>query len=68
MKCRECIYMSDFGNGLYRCTNHDSTNYMIYTIYTGVYCEDECADGEYLSNKNRRAKHDESGSSQDYKK
>lgn len=45
MKCRECIYMDDFGDGLYRCTNHDSIN---YTIYTGLCCEDECDDGEYL--------------------
>ena len=45
MKCRDCIYMEDFGDGLHRCTNHDSTNYM---TYTGVCCEDDCADGEPL--------------------
>jgi hypothetical protein len=45
MKCRECAYMSEFEDGLYRCTNHDSTNYM---MYTGICCEDECEDGDYL--------------------
>ena len=45
MKCRECTFMSDFGDGLYRCTNHDSIHYM---EYTGAYCGDECDDGEYL--------------------
>lgn len=45
MKCRECVFMGDFGGGLYRCTNHDSDNYM---TYTGVCCEDECEDGERL--------------------
>lgn len=46
MKCRECTFMSDFGDGLYRCTNHDSIHYM---EYTGVCCEDECPDGEPLN-------------------
>jgi len=41
MKCRECTFMSDFGDGLYRCTNHDSVMYM---TYTGICCEDECPD------------------------
>lgn len=44
MKCRECKYMDEFEDGLYRCTNHDSINYM---IYTGICCEDDCEDGEY---------------------
>lgn len=42
MKCRECKYMDEFEDGLYRCTNHDSINYM---IYTGLCCEDDCEDG-----------------------
>ena len=45
MKCYECIYMENFGEGFYRCTNHDSTNYM---TETGICCEDECDDGERL--------------------
>ena len=45
MKCRECTFMSDFEDGLCRCTNPDSIQYM---EYTGVCCEDECYDGEYL--------------------
>ena len=45
MKCRECKFMDYFGGGLYRCTNHDSQNYM---CYTGLCCEDECEDGELL--------------------
>ena len=54
MKCRECIYrsdfgkciyMGDFGNGLDRCTNRDS---MMYMEYAGVCYEDECPDEEPL--------------------
>lgn len=45
MKCRECKYMEDFGEGFYRCTNHDSENYM---TETGLCCEDDCDDGELL--------------------
>ena len=43
MKCRECKFMDDFGDGLYRCLNHDSQNYM---CYTGICCEDDCSDGK----------------------
>ena len=46
--CRECIFNSDFGNGLYRCTNHDSIHYM---EYTDACCGDECNDGEYLASQ-----------------
>lgn len=45
MKCRECTFMGDFEGGLYRCTNPDSENYM---VFTGVCNEDECDDGDYL--------------------
>lgn len=45
MKCRECVFMNDSGGGLYRCANPNSENYM---IYTGLCCEDECDDGDYL--------------------
>ena len=47
MKCYECIYMENFGEGFYRCTNHDSMNYM---METGICCEDDCDDGERLCN------------------
>lgn len=46
MKCRECVFMDDFGEGYYRCTNHDSVNYM---TETGLCCEDECDDGKYFA-------------------
>lgn len=49
MKCRECTFMSELEDGVYRCTNNDSTNYM---IYTGICCEDECEDGDYLDESN----------------
>ena len=45
MKCRECVFMEDFEEGFYRCTNHDSVNYF---TPIGICCEDECDDGEYL--------------------
>ena len=45
MKCRECVYMHKFANGLYGCMNHSSENYL---MLTGVCSEDECDDGEYL--------------------
>lgn len=45
MKCYECIYMDEFEEGFCRCTNHDSTNYMMPTGYCS---DDDCYDGEYL--------------------
>lgn len=45
MKCYECIYMDEFEEGFCRCTNHDSTNYMMPIGYCS---DDDCDDGEYL--------------------
>ena len=46
MKCRECIYMGDFSETLYQCTNPHSDHFL---EFTGICCEDECNDGEYLA-------------------
>ena len=45
MKCRDCVYMKDYEDGIYMCANRDSLN---YGDFTGPCCEDDCKDGEPL--------------------
>lgn len=50
MKCRECMWMIEvFGTDLYVCANPKSDN---FGNYTGVCCEDDCKDGEGLTDDN----------------
>ena len=43
MKCYQCDFMDDLGDGLDRCLNPNSIHFM---DCTGVCCEDECDDGK----------------------
>jgi hypothetical protein len=45
MKCRDCkyCYTNETMDGLYICVNGKSEN---LGNFTGLYCEDDCEDGE----------------------